>query len=167
MPGLPKVFFRENRDRHAIVQTRITGMGARNVSAKHWSQGPVQHEASPRPKHNAENGLALGTPHPRDMGEEERSHVRSRPRWMKRSSAGRKRTSTLTRSCARAVACVGKTIVVGAQGPRDEPRERLRCGQHGRQDATEVRRRSCRRKARRSTLTTTADIRNAVRARKP
>ena len=38
---------------------------------------------------------------------------------------------------------VGKAIVVGCQGSRDEPRERRRGGQHGRQDATRFRRRSC------------------------
>ena len=62
---------------------------------------------------------------------------------------------------------VGKAIVAGAKDRATNRRQRLRCGRHRRQDAARLSSAIMQRKARRSTPTTTADIRGCPSSTKP
>ena len=48
LPRLSEALFGENRHHYGIVQSRISGVGAGDVSVADWAQRPVEPKAAPR-----------------------------------------------------------------------------------------------------------------------
>ena len=84
-------------------------VGVRNLSIRHAPQGRVEHETTSRSESYPEDRVVHAASPARRLGRQRPGEVH-RPRRGGRdvSSAARKRTSTPTRSCAQAVALLGR-----------------------------------------------------------